>query len=404
MPREAAAGVRIMTVHKAKGLEFPVVIIPGMESGGRVEGAGAAWYDSPLVGLTVNLKPFDDPKAKSANIFYEIEKEREEKRREAEAKRLFYVACTRTRCHLVFAGVDPDRSRGPSFHSFLTGTEGGPDQTGSFPALPAAVRLVEVPTLSLGAYRGLFSGSQPLPLSPRLAEYAAARTLDRRYERRALGAAELNAARIASEALVLESETLDACAYDDFARKVAPSVFGELCHAALESALRGSPPSPAERRILDSLPPDCRAVLAEEAHRMAGLFMASDIGQRARRAVEARTEWAFVLDLGEDFSLVGRMDLAFEEESVSGAAGEVFVVDFKTDRERREGEYDLQLQLYRRAAAAIVPGHRVRSCLFWLRSGEVQEIETEFSQPNILRWARSAAAAESCRNEAQSEA
>ena len=211
------------------------------------------------------------------------------------------------------------------------------------------MRLVEVPTLSLGAYRGLFSGSQPLPLSPRLAEYAAARTLDRRYDRRALGAAELNAARIASEALVLESETLDACAYDDFARKVAPSVFGELCHAALESALRGSPPSPAERRILDSLPPDCRAVLAEEAHRMAGLFMASDIGQRARRAVEARTEWAFVLDLGEDFSLVGRMDLAFEEESVSGAAGEVFVVDFKTDRERREGEYDLQLQLYRRA-------------------------------------------------------
>jgi ATP-dependent helicase/nuclease subunit A len=397
VPREAAAGVRIMTVHKAKGLEFPVVIIPGMESAGRVEGAGAAWYYSRLVGVTANLKPFDDPKAKSANVFYEIEKEREEKRREAEAKRLFYVACTRARAHLVFAGVENDRSRGPSFHSFLAGSEIGSDEAGRFPALPAAVRLVEVSALSLDAYRGLFSGSIPLALKPRLGEYAAARALDRRYERRSLGAAELDAARIASEALFFESETLSSCAYDDFAQRVAPSVFGELCHAAVESALRGSSPAQAEKRILDSLPPDCRAVLADEAHRMAGLFVASDIGRRAKNAVEIKTEWAFVLDLGADFSLAGRMDLAFEAEAepASGSPGDIVIVDFKTDRERRRGEYELQLALYRRAAAAIIPGRRVRSYLFWMRNGEEQEIETEFPEKEILSWARRAVSLES---------
>ncbi len=390
-PREAAAGVRIMTVHKAKGLEFPIVILPYTESGGRVEGAGSVWYRSPLVGVTLNLKPFDDPKATSANVFYEIEKEREEKRREAEAKRLFYVACTRASAHLVFAGVESGRDRGPSFHAFLAGSAGGSAQTGAFPGLGAAVELRRVPAMKRKAYRALFAGEGPLPLAPRLAEYEAARSLDRRFERRSLGAAELDAARAAAEPPHGPPEALPSCAYDEVADRVKPTDFGELCHAAVESALLGLPPSPTELRILDSLPSACRASLADAAHGLAGGFLESKLGRRAHLASERQLEWAFVLDLGEGFSLAGRIDLAFVDGPGAGPVGEAVVVDFKTDRERRPGEYELQLALYRRAAAAILGGRRVRSYLFWLRSAEAEEVDREFADEEVLSWARAAA-------------
>ena len=388
-PREAAAGVRIMTVHKAKGLEFPVVLLPYTESGGRVEGSGAVWYDSPLVGVTLSLKPFDDPKAKSANVFYEIEREREERRRAAEAKRLFYVACTRASAHLVFAGVEPGRDRGPSFHAFLTGSAGGSDETGAFPGLSAAVELRHVPAMKRSAYRALFSGAGALPLDPRLAEYAQARSLDRRFERRSPGAAELDALRAAAEPGPGAPEPLPDCAFDEVADRVKPTDFGDLCHAAVESALLGRPPSPTELRIIDALPSGCRVPLAEEARKLAGAFLESELGAAARLASELKLEWAFILDLGEGFSLSGRMDLAFV--GGPGPEDEVVVVDFKTDRERRPGEYELQLALYRRAASAILGGRRARSYLFWLRSAEAEEVSREFTDEEILIWARLAA-------------
>ena len=386
VPREAASGVRLMTVHKAKGLEFPVVIVPGMEGAGQVEGRGAAWYLSPLVGVTVNLKPFDEPKAKSSNVFYDIEREREEKRRAAEAKRLFYVACTRAEAHLVFAGVEPDRPRGPSFHSFLSGTEGGLDESGSLPALPAAVSLELIPPLGIELYRSLFAGTGPRSLDARLPEYEAASAILRRYERRALGVAELNAERLAERGRAGEAEVLPECAYDDYADRVEASLFGELCHAALESALRGPGGSRAELRILDALPQPARAPLAEEARRLASRFLASELGQRAAAAPSLATEWSFLLDLGGGYSAAGRADLVFE------SGEEVYVIDFKSDRERRQGEYDLQLALYRHAAAAIVPTKRPRSFLFWLRDARSEEVAAEASEDDTLRWARSAAA------------
>ncbi|HTX73701.1 MAG TPA: 3'-5' exonuclease, partial [Rectinemataceae bacterium] len=390
VPRESARGVRIMTIHKAKGLEFPVVILPGMEGGGQADGVGAAWYLSPSVGVTVNLKSFDDPKARSSNVFYESEREKEERRRAAESRRLFYVACTRASAHLVFAGVEPNAARGPSFHSFLCAesaagdpaAEEGREGTGlePMPGLPAAVRLVELPDLTTSAYLGLFGGSVPRPLEPRLPEYRNAANIERHWERRTLGVAEINAAYWEELGATGESESLPACDYDGHAATVSPARFGELCHAVLECELLGRDRTPALAGALDALPAELRGLLHADAQRMGRGFLQSPLGGLLRRARDLRTEWAFLLDLGEGSTAAGRIDLAFRHEDC------LYVVDFKSDRERRPGEYDLQLELYRRAAAALLPAGSVKSYLFWLRSGEAEERAGEHSSGELRRW------------------
>ncbi len=89
----------IMTVHKAKGLEFPVVFLPGMNQQPRSISTG------PLAiiegdGGSVRLAIKD-----AANPVYEDmwEREREELRREHQ--RLLYVAMTRARDHLIMTGA-----------------------------------------------------------------------------------------------------------------------------------------------------------------------------------------------------------------------------------------------------------------------------------------------------------
>ncbi|MFA5928345.1 MAG: 3'-5' exonuclease, partial [Candidatus Margulisiibacteriota bacterium] len=92
--------VKIFTVHKAKGLEFPLVIIPDLARKPRGGGASSSFNLTSAGSLGCKLP---------GNLKYYIfqQNARELKAQElAEAKRLFYVACTRAKDHLVFIGED----------------------------------------------------------------------------------------------------------------------------------------------------------------------------------------------------------------------------------------------------------------------------------------------------------
>src|SRR5262249_21336516 len=99
-PEDSANAVKIMTVHSAKGLEFPVVFVAAMQKGvdtktppiafSRHFGLGARWRN-PATG-----------KDKSDLFLHALSDER--KRREMEeAHRLLYVAMTRAEKHLVLS-------------------------------------------------------------------------------------------------------------------------------------------------------------------------------------------------------------------------------------------------------------------------------------------------------------
>jgi ATP-dependent helicase/nuclease subunit A len=102
---EGHDGVRIMTVHNAKGLEFGVVAVPDLSrsllAGSRPPLLTLGREQPPRVGMQLRRLG-----ASSINLFDYAELWEEAQRRDSEeGLRLFHVAVTRARRHLILSGV-----------------------------------------------------------------------------------------------------------------------------------------------------------------------------------------------------------------------------------------------------------------------------------------------------------
>ena len=91
--------VKIMTIHQAKGLEFPVVILPYLEQRLRPESYGKVIFDE-IYGFAPPLTDEDSP-----GFMQHIVRNRAHRKAVAELKRLFYVGCTRARDRLLMLGT-----------------------------------------------------------------------------------------------------------------------------------------------------------------------------------------------------------------------------------------------------------------------------------------------------------
>ncbi len=95
--------ISIMTIHGAKGLEFKVVFLADITSGGR-KNTDEIVFDDEL-GPCFTIRDTHGGNIKTyASLYSEnIEKQKEI----AESKRLFYVGCTRAEDHLIISGGKP---------------------------------------------------------------------------------------------------------------------------------------------------------------------------------------------------------------------------------------------------------------------------------------------------------
>ena len=99
---ENANVVKIMTVHASKGLEFPIVVIPDMAGKGEKDRPPLMVDEILGIGLRV---PDPSNEYKLRDTFQlQLLKMRRDEKSEAERKRLFYVAVTRAKDHLILCG------------------------------------------------------------------------------------------------------------------------------------------------------------------------------------------------------------------------------------------------------------------------------------------------------------
>jgi ATP-dependent helicase/nuclease subunit A len=121
-PDAAADGrVQIMTIHKAKGLEFDTVILPGLDMiGRRDEGQLILWHEPSPTELL--FAPITEAGSAEPDGIYRYLSKVEQQKADYENVRLLYVAATRARTNLHLLGcayVKSDGSLSAHSGSFL---------------------------------------------------------------------------------------------------------------------------------------------------------------------------------------------------------------------------------------------------------------------------------------------
>jgi ATP-dependent helicase/nuclease subunit A len=315
--QQAADAVNIMTIHAAKGLEFPVVFVSALHAGRR--NSTAVLLFSAELGLGVKWRnPATGEDQKDAT--HRALSERLKNDENAEEDRLLYVAMTRAEDRLVLS-----YARGQRRSAWQKMAEEG----------------IRVETEA-----------------DRAAEIRA--TPSRRFE--------------TSPEILLEPAVVSG-QHDSSAAVTDVALFAACPHKyylARYLGLSPEPTGPGAGAIELGL--EVHKALAgqrtenPEALELKRRFDESELGQRAARANRVEREFDFLLAV-EDVVLRGQIDLWFEE------GGELILVDYKTDRgEAGAAEYTLQLRLYGLALARYVGRLPDRAALCFLRSGKVVEV------------------------------
>ena len=305
VPEGDEEAVRVMTVHGAKGLEFPVVVLTGINTA-RTARAESVLFDRR--GGDVQVRAGAQGR-RFETAGYEELRETENRMDEEEFVRLFYVAATRARDHLVLSMYRTDNGRGANSAAGRIATFMGEPDGAIWERAPeyhaAADRITEPPD----------AGRQTVTYS-----------LDQRKEwirdrARLVGE---RGRPISVAATTLSSVNKPEPEADEpWKRGRGGSSVGKAVHSTLQSIdLRAG-------SDIDSVS-NAQAAAEDIPHRAAEIAllvrtaMESDI---VRRAVSSRRFWREIpvaVPVGEG-ALEGFIDLLFEEDDG------LVVVDYKTD-------------------------------------------------------------------------
>lgn len=351
---EASGSVALMTIHKAKGLEFPIVVVPDISRRSQEQkhdpilahrrlGMAARFVDE--MGQTV-----------SPAMYESIKKEKGDKRT-AEHARILYVAMTRARDWLLLSGAPdaPSSSWMSSFNThlnLLSREHGDVIQEGQWSA-----RICR----RAGSYvrQGPEESSVIAPPDLHLIERRAAPLSLTMIHRRAFSVSE-----ILNEIFPGDDPSRGKTGIEDPAEGL---LRGTLAHRMFEQWNFALAP-PIDQIIEDEcVESRVRERLSAYLHDVAERFGSSALIKRFRSARNLQREAPFVLRIG-DALVSGVIDALLD--------GNV-IVDYKTGRRtpERSERYECQLRLYA-AAAARVAGQSVNTLLLYYADlGEVCAVD-----------------------------
>lgn len=111
---EAGDAVRLMTIHRAKGLEFPIVFLPDLDRKFARSTQDKLIYHKEI-GLGFSF-PLDEGETGYPSLWEKI-KNQTRREEHSELKRVFYVALTRAKQQLILVGSGRNRSKGDSIEN-----------------------------------------------------------------------------------------------------------------------------------------------------------------------------------------------------------------------------------------------------------------------------------------------
>ena len=346
---EGVEAVRVMTIHSAKGLEFPIVLLPDLarEDKKRSLGGVARWIESRGTNghhpsLALNLDGV-------VNAAWTEAENEEHLHSVAEEKRVFYVACTRARERLILVNGHPKPRSSSVWIKHVAAWRYS--VAGEFPPegdLEAGVRhrIVEAPGRRESA-------SEAVDVSP-LAK--ALRNFEQAAEKAALSTFDrlLAPSGMTTEPGLFEQEGEERAGGPTPGRDRGEMgrVTGIAVHAALAvwdfrdpAALEAHLTAACLKAAAEAqIPP---GPLTENARRILARFLASKLPARFAQAEILGREISMLLSEGEK-TWWGWIDLLMRER------GKIIIADWKTDADdnfQRTGpeRYAGQLGVYARA-------------------------------------------------------
>ena len=379
---ETVDAVRILSVHKAKGLEFDVVVVPdlGRESQhSRPSGTAVAWVpeDGGLLGIRL-----PDGTTNLAWVKHERAARLHE---EAEERRVFYVACTRARERLIL--VNSNEARRAPWRDALSAlgysVETGYPQDGPL----AGGRVM---------HRHM-TPREPPASGPGVA-------LDERWKEgaRRFAATVAAAARttppIRSPAREAESEPRGPVGVDrdavgttpgprpaalearDTARLAGAAVHAALQHWDFETAerlrtlARGAVGRVLEQEMDEPARDELRRRVLSETDGIIEEFLRSPLPARLKSVDVLGREVPILFRDGDGVTWSGACDLVYRD-----GRGRLVVADYKTERpgpdpaaaaERHRRQVEIYLDAFRRA----LPRETIRGEILFVRAGVSVEI------------------------------
>ncbi|GHV69030.1 ATPase AAA [Spirochaetia bacterium] len=420
IPSEDETGVRLMSIHKSKGLEFPVVFVYNCGGKGANLTNTESVFFSNEWGLSLNLPQADELSGNSGNYFFKTGKEQEKARSEAELRRLLYVAMTRAESALFVTASLPeqnkdekeeyDPSEAETPEDFITNrivqlSLKAKNGINSFlDLLVPVIASCEDPPFYIEAIPVL-PGTELRRLAGKSREKSAgkAETMFMAAEKAApfyattdtvfLSSPEIRQSRAPVNASKLKIETPENSVDEDLPPdddkssnldrllklcKLEAADFGTIAHSFIEDHFVGRIPL-IPPKFLAKINEVHWAAVNAEAKNMAAKFFESDLGKISMNAVYRETEFPIITMVNYNNGKIpvrGQLDLVFESNGI------MYVVDFKTDRRENPAEHSGQLAVYARAVSDIF-GKPVQSWLFYLRSGHEVEMTAMVEQVNI---------------------
>ena len=309
------SGVQIMTIHRSKGLQFPIVILADSAHGASNKSKSDRFISidgsNPLI--LPSLSDGDD-------VIQSEMCEYSSRREKAEARRLLYVALTRAVDHLVLTGYERKNGMSGSLYSiYMEGNDGNVEEIERIPDV----------------YEGYDSASARHSFD----WYDAPVSLEAVYNEKRFGVKDASH-KETGWARSEDAEELPSLATDTIiAEHGIYQEFGVMVHSMLEAAVSG-------RTYIPSYPPvlseEERKVISETLGEIEKAFFSSAFYKKHIKDHRTLAEVRFYYPAGNSVAEGSADLLVFGDDYY-------LVVDYKTDRYKDEGMHKGQITAYAEA-------------------------------------------------------